>query len=154
MWHVSALETVISKGGKVVEIDVLKFTELLMNQLVKLEGITIADGDVKLQRKIQAKRIQKYVEILDMIKMKNSKAKANGNDTTTERPQREFYSSPSQSRRSSSGDVFNTTQWETFDSTPTPSLTRPPVAASHSVSSTATPTTNVAQPRFDWDLLL
>lgn len=48
----SALETVISKGGKVVEKDVVNLIELLMNQLLKLDGIT-ADGDIKLQRKMQ-----------------------------------------------------------------------------------------------------
>lgn len=35
-----------------VEKDVVKLIELLMNQLLKLDGI-IVDGDVKLQRKMQ-----------------------------------------------------------------------------------------------------
>lgn len=48
----SALESVISKGGKVAEKDVLNLIEMLMNQLLKLDGI-MADGDVKLQRKMQ-----------------------------------------------------------------------------------------------------
>ncbi|XP_065870300.1 BAG family molecular chaperone regulator 1 [Euphorbia lathyris] len=69
--QVSALESIISKGGKVVEKDVLNLIELLMNQLLKLDGI-MADGDVKLQRKMQVKRVQKYVETLDVLKMKNS----------------------------------------------------------------------------------
>ena len=43
---------VISKGATVAEKDVLNLIELLMNQLLKLDGI-IADGDVKLQRKMQ-----------------------------------------------------------------------------------------------------
>ena len=46
------METIINKGGKVVETDVLTLIELLMNQLLKLDGI-MADGDVKLQRKMQ-----------------------------------------------------------------------------------------------------
>lgn len=50
----SALETIISKGGKVVETDVLSLIEKLMNQLLKLDGI-VADGDVKLQRKMQVR---------------------------------------------------------------------------------------------------
>ncbi|OMO97909.1 Ubiquitin [Corchorus olitorius] len=50
--QVSALETIITKGGKVAEKDVLNLIELLMNQLLKLDGI-MADGDVKLQRKMQ-----------------------------------------------------------------------------------------------------
>lgn len=48
----SAIESVISKGGKVAEKTLLNLTELLMNQLLKLDGITV-DGDVKLQRKLQ-----------------------------------------------------------------------------------------------------
>lgn len=48
----SSLESIISKGGKVVETDVLSLIEKLMNQLLKLDGI-MADGDVKLQRKLQ-----------------------------------------------------------------------------------------------------
>jgi hypothetical protein len=51
---VSAIETIISKGGKVVETDVLRLIEQLMNQLIKLDGI-VADGDVKLQRKMQVR---------------------------------------------------------------------------------------------------
>ena len=50
--QVSALEYVISKGGKVAENDVLNLIELLMTQLIKLDGV-IAEGDVKLQRKMQ-----------------------------------------------------------------------------------------------------
>lgn len=48
----SALETIITKGAKVAEQDVLKVIEQLMNQLLKLDGI-MGDGDVKLQRKMQ-----------------------------------------------------------------------------------------------------
>ncbi|KAM7272543.1 hypothetical protein ACFE04_027206 [Oxalis oulophora] len=69
--QVSAIESIISKGGKVAEKNVLNLIELLMNQLIKLDGI-MGDGDVKLQRKLQVKRVQKYVEALDVLKMKNS----------------------------------------------------------------------------------
>ena len=48
----SALESIITRGGKVAEKDVLSLIELLMNQLLKLDGI-MGDGDVKLQRKMQ-----------------------------------------------------------------------------------------------------
>ncbi|XP_011041640.1 PREDICTED: BAG family molecular chaperone regulator 1-like [Populus euphratica] len=75
--QVSALESVITKGGKVAEKTVLNLIELLMNQLLKLDGI-IVDGDVKLQRKMQVKRVQRYVETLDMLKIKNSMANENG----------------------------------------------------------------------------
>ncbi|XVF53675.1 hypothetical protein PTKIN_Ptkin05aG0117900 [Pterospermum kingtungense] len=75
--QVSALESIIGKGGKVTEKDVLNLIELLMNQLLKLDGI-MADGDVKLQRKMQVRRVQKYVETLDMLKIKNAMPSSNG----------------------------------------------------------------------------
>lgn len=75
--QVSALETIITKGGKVAEKDVLNLIELLMNQLLKLDGI-MADGDAKLQRKMQVRRVQKYVETLDLLKIKNSTPSSNG----------------------------------------------------------------------------
>lgn len=51
-WQVSALESVISKGGRVAEKTVITLIESLMGELIKLDGI-VADGDVKLQRKMQ-----------------------------------------------------------------------------------------------------
>ncbi|KAF8008600.1 hypothetical protein BT93_K2307 [Corymbia citriodora subsp. variegata] len=75
--RVSAMESVISRGGKMPETELLTLIELLMNQLLKLDGI-IADGDVKLQRKMQVRRVQKYVETLDMLKIKNSMQTTNG----------------------------------------------------------------------------
>jgi hypothetical protein len=74
--QVAALESVTSKGVKVEEKTVLNLIELLMNQLIKLDAI-VADGDVKLQRKMQVKRVQKYVEILDVLKVKNSTPSSN-----------------------------------------------------------------------------
>ncbi|OAY48247.1 BAG family molecular chaperone regulator 2 [Manihot esculenta] len=76
--QVSALESIISKGGKVAEKTVLNLIDLLMNQLLKLDGI-VGDGDVKLQRKTQVRRVQKYVETLDILKIKNSMPNHNGN---------------------------------------------------------------------------
>ncbi|XP_073016569.1 BAG family molecular chaperone regulator 2-like [Primulina eburnea] len=110
---VSALETVVSRGGKVVEKDVVDLIELLMNQLLKLDGI-VADGDVKLQSKIQVKRVQKNVEILDALKMKNSATASNGNHVATptqqNQPQQQKHangltSSPFQPHMNSKGNV-------------------------------------------------
>ncbi|XP_021765176.1 BAG family molecular chaperone regulator 3-like [Chenopodium quinoa] len=81
--QVSALESVILKEGRVAEKDVVNVIELLMNELIKLDGIT-ADGDVKLQRKMQVRRVQKYVETLDVLKAKNSTPAANGVHRTKE----------------------------------------------------------------------
>lgn len=194
----SAIETVISRGGKVVDKDVLNVTELLMNQLLKLDGIT-ADGDAKLQKKIQVfflfhiggrvyftsfpfsfwvllpktyfankmptimkfkvKRVQKLVETLDMLKMKNSMIPSSNGKSWTIQQQRhtdgqttsppiqqqhsngnlpnKIQQKQQQSNHSPSGSVVITTQWETFDSVPVPPST----------------SNTVIHPKFNWDLL-
>ncbi|PKI38332.1 hypothetical protein CRG98_041243 [Punica granatum] len=169
--QVSAMESIISRGGKVAETDVLTLIELLMNQLLKLDGI-IADGDVKLQRKMQVRRVQKYVETLDMLKIKNStpsstqQVHSNGSKSVTAPPkqsrqlnghsqaQQQQQPLPKQAsteqtpRHSTSGTVV-TTQWETFDSAP-PLI---PVDSTSS-STTSTPTVankNPVQPKFNWE---
>ncbi|KAK8714713.1 hypothetical protein V6N13_042062 [Hibiscus sabdariffa] len=81
--QVSTFESIISKGGKVAEKDVISLTEQLMNQLLKLDGI-MGDGDVKLQRKMQVTRVQKYVETLDMLKIKNAMPNTNGGQTESQ----------------------------------------------------------------------
>ncbi|CAI0463380.1 unnamed protein product [Linum tenue] len=170
--RVSALESVISKGGKVAEKDVLSLIELLMNELLKLDGI-MGDGDVKLQRKLQVKRVQKYVETLDMLKVKNSSL-ANGNGThhsksnhhqhkqsnghrlapIEEHPprysngdhQQQHQQEQQQSSKhsTSAAPVVVTTQWETFDSTPgTSSAAVPPAAGNNNSAHN--------QPKFPWD---
>ncbi|GMH28148.1 hypothetical protein Nepgr_029991 [Nepenthes gracilis] len=54
--QVSALESLISKRRK--------------------NAIAVADGELKLQRKIQVQRVQKCVETLDMLKMKTQRPQA------------------------------------------------------------------------------
>lgn len=46
------MESIVNKGGRVVEEDVIRLIELLMNELIKLDGV-VADGDVKQQRRNQ-----------------------------------------------------------------------------------------------------
>ncbi|CAN1158902.1 BAG family molecular chaperone regulator 1 [Linum perenne] len=169
--RVSALELVISKGGKVAEKDMLSLIELLMNELLKLDGI-MGDGDVKLQRKMQVKRVQKYVETLDMLKVKNSMPngtqkptqqqhhqtkQANGHNRLApieEHPPRSNNGEPHHHQQqhqqnrpshSNSGPVVVTTQWETFDSTPPPPLVP-------GTSTMATTNNNSShQPKFPWE---
>ncbi|KAE9592607.1 hypothetical protein Lal_00028627 [Lupinus albus] len=168
--RVSAFESIISKGGKIEETNVVSLIELLMNQLLKLDGI-IADGDVKLQRKMQVKRVQKYVETLDMLKAKISMPSCNVGHAPTqqkhsngqrlapipEHPQ--IHSNghhslmpieepkkqqPQPSRDASTSEVVVTTKWETFDS-------MPPLIP---VPSTSTPMTNNISGhhnKFNWE---
>lgn len=48
----ASIELEINGGKKVVEMVLLNLIELLMTQLIKLDGIA-ADGDVKLKRRMQ-----------------------------------------------------------------------------------------------------
>ncbi|KAI4347505.1 hypothetical protein L6164_008315 [Bauhinia variegata] len=169
--QVSALETIISKGKKVAEQDVLSLVEQLMNQLLKLDGI-MADGDVKLQRKMQVKRVQKYVETLDLLKMKNSMPTSNGNHgqpPVKDQPQRHsdghnrltaiqeqqeqsrnsnghslIFEHEQQPSRNSTSGVVVTTKWETFDSLP-------PLVPTPSTSTAAASANNSVPPRFNWE---
>jgi hypothetical protein len=68
---VSVLEASVRKGEKVAEKDVATVTEMLMNELLKLDAVD-AGGDVKAQRRVQVKRVQKYVETLDAVMAKNA----------------------------------------------------------------------------------
>lgn len=54
-----------------VETDVLNLIELLMNQLLKLDGI-VADGDVKLQRKMQVSCVE-FVVVTSFDEKKKKK---------------------------------------------------------------------------------
>ncbi|KAF7148564.1 hypothetical protein RHSIM_Rhsim03G0177200 [Rhododendron simsii] len=103
--QVSALESVIYKGGKVEEKMLLNLIEMLMNQLIKLDGI-VADGDVKLQRKMQVRRVQKYVEILDVLKVKNSTPTSNGSEI----PQQPSPVQQNQPQRCSNGEISSPNQ--------------------------------------------
>lgn len=99
--QVAALESVTSKGVKVEEKTVLNLIELLMNQLIKLDAI-VADGDVKLQRKMQVKRVQKYVEILDVLKVKNSTPSSNSGSQI---PQQQSPIQQNEQHRHSNGQI-------------------------------------------------
>ncbi|KAG6534222.1 hypothetical protein ZIOFF_008107 [Zingiber officinale] len=67
---VTALEEIASKGERIVVNDVSNLIDCLMNELIKMEAID-ADGDVNQQKSLQIKRVQKYVEMLDLIKTHN-----------------------------------------------------------------------------------
>ncbi|RZC59030.1 hypothetical protein C5167_006338 [Papaver somniferum] len=85
---VAALDSAISKGVKVADTEVLNLIELLMTQLIKLDGI-IADGDIKIQRRLQVKRVQKYVETLDLLKIKNAEPRSNGSQNPLQQQQQQ-----------------------------------------------------------------
>lgn len=69
---VLGLETCAKSGMKIVEKEVEVLTELLMKELLKLDGIE-AEGEAKAQRRLEVRRVQGFVDILDSIKMMQSK---------------------------------------------------------------------------------
>ncbi|KAK6120237.1 hypothetical protein DH2020_045928 [Rehmannia glutinosa] len=89
--EVSALQAVVDSGTKVDNKDIIYLTEMLMRQLLKLDGIE-AEGEGKVQRKMEVRRVQSLVDTMDIIKSKNSNPFINGNNTASV-----------------------TTQWETFE---------------------------------------
>ncbi|KAF8082045.1 hypothetical protein N665_0851s0014 [Sinapis alba] len=113
----SAFDAVIGKGVKVEEENLENLLEMLMNQLVKLDTILV-DGDIKLKKNMQEERLQKYVEALDALKIKNSMQP----QTQPQHKERDMVVTCEEktSRKctaSSPGPpVIITTRWETFDS--------------------------------------
>lgn len=160
---VSALETIVSKGGKVVEADLVTLTEALMSELLKLDAI-VAEGDVKAQRRIQEKRVQKNVETLDAIRAKTTKNNNNTSAATANKaraphlPPRPPPAQQHQQRRqfqpaapttaTAPAPQTATASWDTFDllsSAPSSSSSAP-------VSTMAPATTTSPSPRFEWEL--
>ncbi|KAL8158911.1 hypothetical protein V2J09_000448 [Rumex salicifolius] len=137
--RVSALESVISKGGKVPEKDVLTLTEQLMNELIKLDAI-VANGDVT--------RVQNYVETLDLLKIKNSTPTINKATLPKQQQKQKMQSAQKPNPR-----TVVTTNWETFDSSATtmnhPSSPPPLIPLSPTSISRATHSGN--QHKFSWD---
>jgi hypothetical protein len=166
---VSALETIVSKGGKVVDADVVTLTEALMTELVKLDSIAAVDGEVKLARRAQEKRVQKYVETLDVVRAKNkapAAAKASSNNNKARPPhlpprpppaaahqnqhqhqQRRQFQPPAPTTATAPVPQTQTASWETFDL-----LSSVPSTSAAPVTSMAPATTTTPSPRFDWEL--
>ncbi|KAL6661927.1 hypothetical protein ACP70R_001311 [Stipagrostis hirtigluma subsp. patula] len=161
---VSAIEAIVGKGGKVVDGDVVALTEALMNELVKLDAIA-ADGDVKAQRRMQEKRVQKYVETLDAIRAKNKTTAAaapKASSNTKARPphlpprpppahqqhqQRRQFQPPAPTTGTAPAPQTATASWETFDL-----LSSVPSTSAAAVTTMAPATTTTPSPRFEWEL--
>ncbi|KAA8521976.1 hypothetical protein F0562_012710 [Nyssa sinensis] len=128
--QVSTLESEILGGRMVVETILLNLIELLMTQLIKLDGIVV-DGDAKLQRKMQVRRVQEYIETLDMLKVRNRNSMLGRNGLKVPLQQQQKHSigqMPIRMRKQHDqmklrnltvqklGPIVVTTEWETFDS--------------------------------------
>lgn len=69
---VMALEAIVHGGTKKVEeMEFTVLAEMLMMLLLKLDSIE-ADGEAKVQRKTEVRRVQGFVDTLDSLKARNS----------------------------------------------------------------------------------
>ncbi|XLU42273.1 hypothetical protein S245_037087 [Arachis hypogaea] len=100
--QVSALEAGASTGGVIAELDIESLTENLMRMLITLNEI-FAEGDLKLQKSEQVRRVQKHIETLDTLKMKRQKNVPQKIKAAEEQQLKHWDS------------VVVTTKWETFD---------------------------------------
>ncbi|KAL2317461.1 hypothetical protein Fmac_031337 [Flemingia macrophylla] len=73
---VVALETSVCGGTKVENKEFAILTELLMVQLLKLDSIA-AEGEAKVQRRVEVRRVQSYVDTIDKLKARNYAAFSN-----------------------------------------------------------------------------
>ncbi|KAK1586969.1 hypothetical protein Q3G72_008150 [Acer saccharum] len=123
---------VASKGEKVLlDIDLENLIGKLMTELVKLDGISI-EGDLKLQKRVQERRVQKYIEILDTLKLCNSKITSNGGGNNIKQEQHSTFEKQKgrSKQRNLTGEIrpnlqqhplmhheslVVSTKWETFD---------------------------------------
>ncbi|KAK9073046.1 hypothetical protein SSX86_007368 [Deinandra increscens subsp. villosa] len=69
--QVVSLEAVVCSGTQVADKDFIFLTEMLMRQLLKLDGIDV-EGKGRVQRKMEVRRVQALVEKLDSLRAKNS----------------------------------------------------------------------------------
>ncbi|KAK7339926.1 hypothetical protein VNO77_20613 [Canavalia gladiata] len=115
--RVSALEVAVDGGTKVSDKEFVVSTELLMRQLLKLDGIE-AEGEAKLQRKAEVRRVQNLVDTLDSLKARNSNPFSNIGKAVSVTTQWKIFDSGMGSlnaptKTSSSTNV--TQDWERFD---------------------------------------
>ncbi|KAK7265538.1 hypothetical protein RJT34_33158 [Clitoria ternatea] len=121
---VAALEGAASTGGVVAELDIENLTENLMRILITLDEL-YGEGELKLQRREQVRRVQKHIETLDKLKMPkpNSISLKNEDSKNMAQKSKVHYGVDMQGRQGNtkkeqpkdSDSVVVTTKWETFD---------------------------------------
>ncbi|KAI5062339.1 hypothetical protein GOP47_0022878 [Adiantum capillus-veneris] len=67
--QISALDEFVTNGSKVADHDFNVLAELLMRQLLELDTIH-AEGEAKVQRRIEVRRVQSFTEHLDNLKVR------------------------------------------------------------------------------------
>ncbi|KAK0585428.1 hypothetical protein LWI29_028487 [Acer saccharum] len=80
--RVDVLEVAVNCGTKIAVEEFDVSAELLMRQLLKLDGIE-AEGEAKMQRKAEVRRVQKFHEALDNLKARNSNPFSDSSNSVT-----------------------------------------------------------------------
>eukprot|EP00250_Pteridium_aquilinum_P005533 c15609_g1_i1 orf=211-837(-) len=71
--QVTTLEATVESGNKVADNAFAMLSELLMRQLLKLDGIE-AEGEARVQRKTEVQRVQRLGDAVDRLKVQNNAA--------------------------------------------------------------------------------
>ncbi|XP_072997642.1 BAG family molecular chaperone regulator 4-like [Typha latifolia] len=114
---VSALESAVLGGKKVEEKEFIVLTELLMVQLLKLDGIEV-EGEGKVHRRTEVHRIQSTMEKLDMLKARNANPFSNSSKAISITTEWEAFESPLGSQSAphqTSPSTKITDDWELFN---------------------------------------
>ncbi|MCO5606270.1 hypothetical protein L7F22_060457 [Adiantum nelumboides] len=72
--QVANIEAAVNQGKKLNESEFTGLVDLLMCQLLKLDASKV-DGDTNVKKRILTRRIQKYVETMDMLLTRNNSMK-------------------------------------------------------------------------------
>ncbi|RCV27976.1 hypothetical protein SETIT_5G368700v2 [Setaria italica] len=111
------LEKSVLGGRKVDDKEFVVLTELLMMQLLKLDGIE-AEGEARAQRKAEVRRVQSIVETLDKLKARNANPFSDHNKAVSVTTQWETFENGMGSLSAPPPRVSSTqvnTDWEQFD---------------------------------------
>ncbi|XP_057808178.1 BAG family molecular chaperone regulator 4-like [Salvia miltiorrhiza] len=127
--QVAALQAVVDGGTTVDDKDFLYLTEMLMRQLLKLDGIE-AEGEGRVKRKMEVRRVQSFVETVDTLKSRNANLDINnnGNGTTASvTPQCETFEPGSESVSTESIEPSSTAIFPSSDPNSTPASASTPI---------------------------
>lgn len=68
--QVTSLEATVESGNMVAEKSFAMLSELLMQQLLKLDSIEV-EGEAKMHRKTEVQRVQRFADVVDRLKAQN-----------------------------------------------------------------------------------
>ncbi|GJM92664.1 hypothetical protein PR202_ga09155 [Eleusine coracana subsp. coracana] len=111
------VEKNVLAGRKLDDKEFVVLTELLMMQLLKLDGIE-AEGEARAQRKAEVRRIQSLVETLDKLKARNANPFSDHDKAVSVTTQWETFENGMGSLSAPPPRVSSTqvnTDWEQFD---------------------------------------